>query len=521
MKNIYKYIVCMVAVAGLASCTSDFKDYNSNQYQPAKLSASNLLPTMFECFASPQQNSCQATNTMWACFSGQVTAPQDWGKGTNTFAYFNSPEEYNEASVNDFFTKIYANLYRIEELTQKRGIIYSIAQLTRVHSMQMVASLQGPLPYTKVEAGKTSVAYDDEKTAWYAMFEDLNKAIVNIKVAAETGINEELGNVDQFYKGDCSKWLKFANTLKLRMAIRISGVDPEFAKAMATEAVRDGVMETTQDSAYDWSNSGQANNGFKIIDGWGEVRANATLVSYMNGYNDPRRKAYFTEQKYNNKGGYMGVRSGTTVAPSPSVYTNYSRLKIATDGTLPQPVMYASEAAFLRAEGALLGWEAEMGGSAKSFYEEGIRLSFEEFKAEDVENYINDNSSLPGDHIDLVSSSDSYTNKSKITIKWNDSATHTEKLERIITQKWIALYLNPIEGWADFRRTGYPSIFPPTTSASQSGVTLLRQQRRLHFPQKEYNNNRDNTTAAVQSLSTKVDSDNTDLWWALKSNGSY
>ncbi len=521
MKNIFKYIIGIVIMGSLFGCLGKFEEYNSNQYEAGKIPAGLLLASMFESFASPQQNTCQMNNTMWACYSGHVTAPNNWGKGYNLFAYFNASEEWNESTSNDMFTKIYSTLYKIEELTNKRGLVYSIAQLTRVHAMQMVASLQGPIPYTQMEAGKTSTAYDSEEVAWHAMFADLNAAIAVIKVGADMGISSQLVDVDQFYNGDCRKWLKFANTLKLRMAIRISGIDPEFAKEMATEAVRDGVMTSSDDSAYDHTNSGQANNGFSIIDSWGEVRANACLVSYMNGYNDPRRSAYFTVQNHNTNGGYVGVRSGTATSPSSATYGGYSRLMIATNGTLPQPVMYASEAAFLRAEGALKGWEAEMQGSAKQLYEEGIRLAFAEFKVDDADAYLSNNTLTPGDHTDLISPNDSYTNQSSITIQWSETDSYDQKLERIITQKWIAAYVNSVEGWADFRRTGYPKIFPPTKSMSQDGVTIARQQRRLHFAQKEYNNNGAETTAAAALLSNGEDSDATDLWWALKSNGQY
>lgn len=521
MKNILKYIISIVLMGSMFGCLNKFEEYNSNQYEPDKVPPVLLLNTMFETLASPQQNTCQMNNTMWACFSGHITAPNNWGKGFNLFAYFNATEEWNESTTNDLFTKIYSTLYRIEDLTQKRGIIYSIAQLTRVHAMQIVTTLQGPLPYSQMAAGKTSVAYDNEETAWRALFNDLNAAIAVIKVGAEAGVSSQLAAGDQFYAGDCRKWLKFANTLKLRMAIRISGISPDFAREMAAEAVRDGVMDSIDDSAYDNTNSGQANNGFSIIDSWGEVRANACLVSYMNGYDDPRRAAYFTQQTYDKNGGYIGVRSGTTTSPSAANYEGYSRLMIATDGAFPQPVMYASEAAFLRAEGALKGWEAEMNGSAQQLYEEGIRLAFAEFKMGGADLYLSNSKLTPGDHIDLLSPNDNFTNQSSITIQWNNADSNELKLERILTQKWIANYLNPIEGWADFRRTGYPKIFPPTKSMSQDGVSVTRQQRRLHFAQKEYNNNGTETTAAVALLNGGVDSDAADLWWALKSNGQY
>ena len=151
-------------------------------------------------------------------------------------------------------------------------------------------------------------------------------------------------------------------------------------------------MESVGDSSYDTTNGGINENGYAIVSGWPEVRANACLVSYMNGYNDPRRPAYFTPQTQTAAGGYVGVRSGSAEIPEPTVYANYSKLFIATDKTLPQPVMYAAEAAFLRAEGALKGWN--MGGDAKTFYEKGVRLSFEEFGVSGADDYLADATSM-------------------------------------------------------------------------------------------------------------------------------
>ncbi len=527
MKGIYKFILTACVAAAATGCIGKFEEYNRHPYQPPTVPVNNLLKTMFEVYASPQQNDCQFNNCMWACYSGQITSPHNWNRNTEIFAYFNPRSDWNQSTTNGFFTKIYSSHFIIEESTKGEGVIFAIAQLTRIHAMQQVATMQGPIPYTQVKAGSTQVPYDDEETAWKAMFEDLDEVIVILKNAAASGVSMDLQEVDQIYNGDCSKWLKFANTLKLRMAIRISGADPVYAQTKAEEAVADGVMTSVSDSAYDTTNSGQVNNGFKIVSSWGELAPNACLVSYMNGYNDPRRSAYFT--KATEPGAttdYVGVRSGTATPPAQN-YGKYSWFKIAAEplagrkdaGENPQPIMYASEAAFLRAEGALKGWN--MGSTAGELYKEGVRLGFEEFKVSGADTYLADKTSTPGDHVDPRNSADSYTNKSEITIAWEESATQAQKLERIITQKWIANLLNPIEGWADFRRTGYPQIFPPVVNASQDGCTNERQMRRLKFPQSEYDGNEANTTAACAYLPGGVDSHNADLWWALKSNGSY
>ncbi|WP_308745405.1 SusD/RagB family nutrient-binding outer membrane lipoprotein [uncultured Bacteroides sp.] len=514
IRNIGAGVAMCLMIVG---CTTNFEEFNTNPYQPAKVPANSLLSTMFKVYASPQQNDCQAINCMWACFSGQITAPYDWGKGKNLFAYYSAMEDHNRASWGTIYGQIYPNFFRIEEATEKKGVIYAMAQLTRIYAMQLMASLQGPIPYSKVTSGDIKSLYDDEPTAWRAMFDDLDNVITILKSAAELGINQDLATVDQFYGGDCAKWMKFANTLKLRMAIRVSGV-ADYAQSKAEEAVLGGVLESTSESAYDTTHSGIGVNGYSIVSGWGELKANACIISYMNGYKDPRRSAYFTKQTAGLSEEYVGVRSGSNEIPVSSTYANYSNLIITTNRSLPQPVMYAAEAAFLRAEGKLKGWD--MKGEAKDFYEQGVRLSFAEFNVSGVDEYLSDNTSVPGDYTDGLHASDNYPNQSSITIQWNEGASDAEKLERVLTQKWIACYPDPMNGWADYRRTGYPKIFPATSSAD-GDCTVERGQRRIRFADTEYNTNKENVEAAVSMLNGGKDSNGTDLWWALKSNGSY
>ena len=180
--------------------------------------------------------------------------------------------------------------------------------------------------------------------------------------------------------------------------------------------------------------------------------------------------------------------------------------------------MYAAEAAFLRAEGELKGWD--MKGDAETFYKQGVRLSFAEFNVSGADEYLADNTSVPGNYTDSSHPADNYTNQSSITIQWDEGASDAEKLERVLTQKWIACYPDPMNGWADYRRTGYPRIFPATSSAN-ADCTVERGQRRIRFADTEYNTNKENVEAAVRMLNGGKDSNGTDLWWALKSNGSY
>ena len=513
MKKGFYYLFLGATCLTLSGCIGKFEEYNTNPYQPTKVAATDLLATMFHVYASPNQNDCQFNNCMWGCFSGHVAAPAQWEFGENTFLYYNAQNKHNDGSWSNYYGRIYPNFYRIQEVTEGRGVVYSIAMITRIYAMHIMLSLQGPIPYTQMISGNTKAAYDSEEVAWKALFEDLDKAIIDLE-NNKTQVNSDLAGVDQFFKGDLTKWLKFANTLKLRMAIRVSDVYPE-AQALAEAAVKSGVMESKDDSAFDTTSGGIQKNGYSIVDAWGEVKANANVISYMNGYNDPRLPKYFTQQKVNedNPVKYLGVRFGPSQTPTPADYANYSRLVIATDDQKPQPVMYAAEAAFLRAEGALKGWN--MGGDAKEFYEKGIRLSFEEFGVSGADAYIENKTLAPAPYQDFGHGGNDFPSLSDVKIKWDEGGSE-RNLERVLVQKWIALYLDPLNGWSDFRRTGFPKLAMSTKVAGGSPVSIVRGQRRLRFPESEYNNNTQNVLDAVKMLNGGVDDAAHDLWWAKK-----
>lgn len=512
MNKIFKHILVFVASAAmLIGCTKNFGEMNTNPYEPETLPVKSFFPAMIDCLASPEENPCQRNNTFWACFGGYVTAPNSWGRST-LFSTFNIDDSWSKWSADWYFTQFYPGWFAIQRITEGKGYNYQMAQLLRVYVMQMVASFQGPIPYTKVANGDFYVAYDDEQTLWHAMMDDLDAAIVEIQSAAASG-SSPLAGVDRVYAGNNTKWLKFANTLKLRMAMRISNVDPDYAKQKAEEAVAAGVMETTDDSAYDNTGSRYNNGYYTVGKGWAnEVMANACITSYMNGYNDPRREKYFIGGTAFD-GAYVGVRSGIS-GMNKSNYGGYANMCYYDESmkTAPMPIMFAAEAAFLRAEGALKGWN--MGGSAKDFYEQGIRLSFSEWGASGADEYIANSTLTPADYTDAITPTNNVVNKSKITIAWEEGASVEKKLERIITQKWIAGYPISLEAWSDFRRTGYPYIFPPKDNMSNGKVDSELGQRRIRFSESEYDRNAENVKAAVDMLGNKLDEDYTDLWWA-------
>jgi hypothetical protein len=176
--------------------------------------------------------------------------------------------------------------------------------------------------------------------------------------------------------------------------------------------------------------------------------------------------------------------------------------------------MNPAEVYFLRAEGALKGWS--MGDTPKNLYETGINTSFSFVGAGNADGYINNNTFKPSTYTDPVTSGNNITTASStITIRWEDGATPEQKLERIITQKWIATYPDGQEAWSEFRRTAYPKIFPVRVNNSGGKINTDIQIRRLPFPSTEYTNNSENMAQALTLLGG-ADHGGTKLWWDKK-----
>ena len=511
-KKILNIVLAAAVTPFLCCCTDNFEEYNTNPYEPHSLNPPMLFATMITTGINVQQNDNQMIDQMVAGpFSGYLTMANSWG-GSN-FNTFNQTESWNQIPFNTPFEKFYSNYFKLETATGGKGHYWAMAKLLRVNTMLRVTDCYGPIPYSQVANGKTAVAYDSQEDVYKHMFEDLDYVIQMLgEFVDEVGGLKPLEGYDPVYNGDYNKWMRFANSLKLRLAVRISNVSPELARTKAEEAVKStrGLIDTNDNNAY-VSVGAEPNPLWLVASSWGEIRINATIASYMKGYSDPRSAVYFTTSKLGGDSPYMGMRSGLE-GVKPATYSGYSMPNYEQKDDM---LMFcAAETAFLRAEGALRGWD--MGGSARDFYEQGVKLSFDQRKVSGADEYLANAVAVPEPFVDPVNPAKcNYTPKTKITIAWNEGASTEEKLERIITQKWIANFPLGFEGWADYRRTGYPEVFPSVSNLSNGVIDTNRQLRRLPFPLSEKQGNSANVSAAVSMLGGP-DTGATDLWWAKK-----
>ena len=539
MKNIINKLFLGSLTVALASCTADFDNINANPYQPGDLNADDYalgsaMNNLAGCVVSPDVNTAQFTDCLLGGPMGGYYADSNAG-WSNTISNFNAKDDWSRVFLKSdkVIPVLYSNLSVVELVSHSTNnpVPYAIAQIIKVAVMHRVTDTFGPIPYSQIGAdGALSTPYDSEEKVYNTFFDELDAAIKTLNEHP----NELLtSTADYVYGGDVKKWIKFANSLKLRLAIRIAYVNETKARVIAEEAVKPengGVIESNADNAA-WNYFTTMQNPIYVATRYNQVQANkhsdskdcttggdthaaADIICYMNGYKDNRREKYFTKSEWPGVD-YVGLRRGIVIPNLTEKGHKYSGVNILP--TSPLYWMNAAEVAFLRAEGAAI-FKFNMGGDAEGFYNTGIRLSFEQWGAADAEVYINDDTSKPATYVDPAGDNTYANTLSTMTIKWQAGASKDEMQERIIIQKWIANWQLGNEAWADYRRTGYPHMIPATGTGNKSGgiVDSSKGARRMPYPLDEYNSNQKNVEEAVAKYLGGPDNMATDLWWAKK-----
>ena len=541
-KNIYKvFSFAAAALCGIA-CTSNFEEINKNPYgvsddemQRDGYIIRASLTGMANGVISPDVNTTQFTECLLGGTQGGYMADANAGFA-NTISNYNPTDNWTNVLMKSdkIIPVIYTNYKQLHQVTDD-PVILAVGDIVKVAAMHRVTDTYGPIPYTKIgQDGSLTVPYDSQEDVYKAMFSELDNAI---EVLLPNRTNNFASSADAIYGGNTEKWIKLANSLKLRLAMRISYANPELSKKMAEEAVNNevGVITSNDDNAKfsSWGTDGNPikvaveynkvsahENGTACTTAAGDSHVAADIICYMNGYNDPRRASYFTKDEWGTTDGYVGLRRGIVIPAHSSIGHKFSGFTLKV--TDPVCWINAAEVSFLRAEAvAVFGYN--MGGEAKDFYEKGIELSFEQWGAGSAAAYIADNASVPGTYTD-PSGSNTYTETlSSITIAWDENATVAQKQERIITQKWIANWLLGNEAWADWRRTGYPTLLPVSDKGNKSNglVDSRKGARRMAYPTNEVTSNAENYQNAVSNLLKGADNMSTRLWFDCNPDNPY
>lgn len=360
----------------------------------------------------------------------------------------------------------------------------AVAEIMSQYIFQVLTDVWGPIPYTDALQGgdgMISPAYDTQDVIYDGMLTALASASQQIEVGGPAPFEDG----DLIYGGDMEMWRRFANSLRMRMAMRIVDVDPSRSQSEFMAAYQAGGFTSNDDNAtLVWGTSINAQNAhydyFENQDRYDFV-ISATIVDTLKSYDDPRLPVYAGPAP--SDGEYRGLRNG--LEPS-----EYSPVRILADfspigsrflqPTSPSMIMSYSEALFLQAEAAWRGWP--VAGSAADLYTQAVRASLEQYgiAAGAIDDYLADPRVAP-------------------------SADPSALLEQIYLQKWISLFMNGPEAYAEVRRTDVPEL----ELAEDHQIDTF--PKRITYPATEQQLNRASYNAAVGVLGE--DELEVRLWW--------
>lgn len=496
----------------LAGCTGNFEEFNTDR---TGISDADLdIITAFKPLQRRIFDEYQTAQNLSAdAFAGYMMCPTPFKTDYNL--NYSLVDAWNRNGFNSMYTYIFAPINKIAATgTRTRSPdLWAIALIIKVEAMHRVTDKFGPIPYSQVGRSVVTTPYDDQQSVYRQFFLELDTAVASLEAFRQAHPEEKpFRDHDLIYAGDYAQWIKFANSLRLRLAMHIVKADETMARLEGEKALSHtgGLMAEPADDAAITVTTGTSDL-YMITHDWEDNRLNATLTSYLTGLQDPRLTLYAspaTDPLF--AGQYIGIRIGADIL-SKDDYKTYASLNTSTTflPLKPQQLMCAAESWFLKAEAALRGWTGA--GDAQTNYEKGITVSMEQWGAT-LGDYLDDATRHQAAYTDPKNAVNNSPALSTVTVKWADNDSNEEKLARIITQKWLAMFPEGQEAWTEFRRTGYPALFPVVNNKSQGTIDTQTQVRRLSYPQNEYSTNTAAITGALQLLGGP-DTGGTRLWW--------
>ncbi len=451
-----------------------------------------------------------------------------WTTTKSTFAFggplptlYTFPNDYLGGPMdNTIFTQSYNAIHHATELGKPEW--RAIALIIQAYQGHEIVDFYGAAPFSDWRNLQRNppLTYERGEDIYTQIFNDLDEAIRILKERQPS--RDEIAKIEDLTiqtlsNGDWRMWVKFANSIKMRMAMNIVKYDAGTAQQKFEQAVTDdiGVLNETDARDIAYYQEQNACCLWTLGNSWHDIRLGATLENILKRYNHPLLTRWFDTNSYpiKEKGSGIqapidvyGVRAGinmrnnNTTGKDKGGYGPFSTLS-GDFKYMPQAFFKRTESLFLMAEGALRGWNT-LGRTAKDLYEAGIRLCFQENGITDetvINQYMEQTKAQDIDYVDPYNNENNIAGRVKVGVKWDETNTNEEKLEKIITQKYIANFPMSAEAWTTFRRTGYPRIFPvDVNNMKDQGVDTELQLRRI--PIEETANNTLEIASLVQAL---------------------
>ncbi len=477
MKKIKIIIAALIIGSlGFVGCDKGFEELNKNPNQPTKVPSNLLLPDI-QRYTGNYLYSTFVGSDMGSCWS------QQWAK-----VNYEDEERYKvRASIIEgycwkgMYADVIADAKAMEKLAleENNRLTRGVALVMQAYGFSLVTEWFGDVPFSEAGMGgdaNFSPKYDTQQDVYVGIFSMLDTA--NVCLASGDGTLDAV--TDLMYGGNHLAWQKFANTLKFRLLMRVSGkVDVKIQ--LAEVLTRPVFTSSTDDAKLNYLSSyPNANPMFEslVYGSRFEYKINSKMVAVLNDLNDPRLEVYCEP---NNSGEYRGKPAGINEVPNDEYnYDNVSAIgSLYTEATFPGLFMTYSEFMFLKAEAAknqlIIGSET----AAESFYEAGIfaNLAF---------------NGLADQYVAYMTHTG---------VPYNS----TTALQQIAEQKWIALFSQGTESWTEWRRTGYPVLLPAIDAV------ISEIPSRLIYPgiEQSVNSAAYNAAVAVQGADLLT----TKFWW--------
>lgn len=484
-------VATFVALVG-SSCSESFLDINTNP---------NTLPTASPNFVFTNALNVSAANMVspneiGSYWSGQWTQSNGYIISTTTFAYNFTNGDFN------YWDGYYDNLQDYQFVIENadannQKYFKGPAKVMKALLAQQLVDMYGNIPLSDALKGVQSLApkFDDQKVVYESLIKLLDEALVDIKANA---FASAFTSADIIFKGNTSKWAKFANSLKMRILMRqarVSGAD-SYIKGEINKIVSEGSGFITGEdvgsggSGFYLATAGKLN---PVYDRWGYdangakralnnyPRLTQYLVNSLKASNDTlrlKRLGYATGGESATAGvstkaeiaaNYVGVPFGASSGYLPASASALGpSLLVKGEYNRPYILMTAAEVQFHLAEAKQRYSDVTLTGTAKSYFEEGLKQSFRALGAN-------------------TAGADAFKGSKIDNYDWD---TSTNKLNAIAIQKWIALCnFNGLDAWSEYRKTGLP-VTPQSIQVPEAKRPL-----RFFYPNTESGSNGDNVKA--------------------------
>ena len=491
MKNFLKYIFMLTVITLIASCSEDYLDVNVDPNNPVTVGPELVLPVA-------QTYTAIYIQTDRRCNTFGNLMMYNWSQ-SDGYSWYSDEFKYNITT--SFYANIFNVAYRdalkqynvLDLLGPEFDYYKAISKIMKSFHFQILVDTYGDVPYSEAlgRSLNPTPKYDDAQTIYEDLIVQLTAAISLIDNASDAAVMPE--NDDIMFGGDMTMWKKLANTIKLRILVRQSDISGRgaYIQEKINEILAEGSGFITTDVSV---NPGYLQEVDKQNPLWDSYKKDAAGTDVMNGLatcatpfvldlltatNDPRIDRIYEKPAT----GHLGVVQGLLDYDTP-VVDAYMPDKVSNigPGILQSADMNAvifalSESYFNQAEAALKGYLSD---APKDLYEMGITASFEYLGLE-------------------AADASAYYSQIMAKVGWNVTP-EADRLETIITQKWIALNgIDAIQSWFDYNRTGFPSDLPISELASTPDRPV-----RLFYPAGELSSNKENVPSQPDGFTEKV-----------------